>query len=313
MDIEQLIFLGLVFAVVTASTAAAGWLIERRRTRQRLDRLAGDTLAPRDDAAMPGWLRTLLRWIEPAGRLSTPEEGFEASALKRRFVQAGLRDASAPRTFFAIKTVLTLGLPLLMLLARHLSGGAGWQDGSLQLLVPLLLAATGYYAPNLLLARRIQQRQRELFEAFPDALDLMTVCVEAGLGIEAAMLRVADDIAIKSPVLAEEMRLLNLELRAGMDRPRALRNLAFRTGVDEIDGFATMMIQAERFGTSIAASLRIQSDLLRTRRRQRAEEAAAKIGLKLLFPLMFCIFPALLVVLVGPAGLQLVRALRSMG
>ena len=311
MDIEQLIFLGLVFVVVVAGTAGVALLLSGRRTRQRLDRLAGDRNAPPDTVALSGWIDAGLKWIEPAGRLSTPEEGFEASALKRRFVNAGLRSASAPNTFFALKTVLTLALPTLALAADLLDGAL--LQGQQQLLVPLLLAALGYYAPNAALAWRIRHRQRELFEAFPDALDLMTVCVEAGLGLEAAMIRVADDIAAKSPALAEEMQLLNLELRAGLDRPRALRNLAWRTGVEEIDSFATMMIQAERFGTSVATSLRIQSDLLRTRRRQQAEEAAAKIGLKLLFPLMFCIFPALLVVLIGPAGLQLIRALSSMG
>jgi len=137
----------------------------------------------------------------------------------------------------------------------------------------------------------------------------MTVCVEAGLGTEAALNRVAEDIQLKSPVLSEELRLVNLELRAGADRERALRNLAMRTGVDEVDGFVTMLSQAERFGTSIAASLRVHADMLRTRRRQRAEEAAAKIALKLLFPLIFCIFPSLLVVLLGPAMIQIYRVL----
>jgi len=152
-------------------------------------------------------------------------------------------------------------------------------------------------------------RQREIFEAFPDALDLMTVCVEAGLGTEAAMLRVADDLQLKSPVLADELHLVNLELRAGADRERALRNLAIRTGVEEVDGFVAMISQAERFGTSIAASLRVHAEMLRTRRRQRAEEAAAKIALKLLFPLIFCIFPSLMVVLMGPAMIQIYRVL----
>jgi tight adherence protein C len=129
------------------------------------------------------------------------------------------------------------------------------------------------------------------------------------LGTEAAMLRVADDLQLKSPVLADELHLVNLELRAGADRERALRNLAIRTGVEEVDGFVAMISQAERFGTSIAASLRVHADMLRTRRRQRAEEAAAKIALKLLFPLIFCIFPSLMVVLMGPAMIQIYRVL----
>jgi len=170
-------------------------------------------------------------------------------------------------------------------------------------------AALGYYLPNVVLSRLVFVRQREIFETFPDALDLMTVCVEAGLGVEAALNKVAEDIEHKSKVLGEELRLLGLELRAGVDRERALRNLAARTGVEEVDTWASMLIQADRFGTSIAAALRVHSDMLRTRRRQRAEEAAAKIALKLLFPLIFCIFPSLMLVLMGPAFIQIYRVL----
>jgi len=173
----------------------------------------------------------------------------------------------------------------------------------------LLAAALGYYLPNFLLRFAIDRRQLEIFEAFPDALDLMTVCVEAGLAMDAALLRVADEIGIKSPILAEELHLVTLELRAGLAKDRALRNLALRTGVEDVDALVAMLIQAERFGTSIADSLRVQSDQLRTRRRQRAEEAAAKIALKLLFPLIFFIFPSLLVVLMGPAFISIYRVL----
>jgi tight adherence protein C len=173
----------------------------------------------------------------------------------------------------------------------------------------LLAASFGYYLPNILLAKRIQHRQRDIFESFPDALDLMTVCVEAGLAMDAALLRVADEIGLKSPVLSDELHLVTLELRAGLPKERALRNLALRTGVEDVDALVAMLIQAERFGTSIADSLRVQSDQLRTRRRQRAEEAAAKIALKLLFPLIFFIFPSLLVVLMGPAFIQIYRVL----
>jgi tight adherence protein C len=171
------------------------------------------------------------------------------------------------------------------------------------------LAAIGYYLPNLVLARMVFLRQRELFENFPDAIDLMTVCVEAGLGLDAAMNKVAEEIRIKSKVLAEELHLVNLEMRAGRTREQALRNLALRTGVEEVEGLVTMLIQADRFGTSIAASLRVHSDMLRTKRRQKAEEAAAKIALKLLFPLIFFIFPSLLLVLLGPAFIQIYRIL----
>jgi tight adherence protein C len=146
-----------------------------------------------------------------------------------------------------------------------------------------------------------------VFENLPDAIDLMMVCIEAGLGLDAAIARVAQEMRLKSDLLADELHLVGLELRAGSTRERALRNLALRTGVEEVDGLVTMLVQADRFGTSIADSLRVHADMLRTRRRQRAEEAAAKIAVKLLFPLIFCIFPSLMLVLLGPAFIAIYR------
>jgi tight adherence protein C len=175
--------------------------------------------------------------------------------------------------------------------------------------VLLLTAAIGYYIPNAVLSRLVFLRQREVFETFPDAADLMLVCVESGLGLDAALLRVADEIRIKSRVLAEELHLLNLEIRAGAGREKALRNLALRTGVEEVGTFVTMLVQTDRFGTSIGEALRVFSDELRTKRKLRAEELAAKIPLKLLFPLIFFIFPSLLLVLLGPAFIQVYRIL----
>ena len=245
---------------------------------------------------------------KPLAKLSTPEEGFEGSALRRRFINAGIRNAAAPAAYFGAKTVLAVGLPLLTFVALTLFTHSAAKGNAL-LFWLLLAAAVGYYLPNLVLSRLIFLRQREIFENFPDALDLMTVCMEAGLGTEAALNRVADDMVHKSEVLSDEMRLVNLELRAGAPRERALRNLAIRTGVEEVDGFVSMIIQAERFGTSIAQSLRVHADMLRTRRRQKAEEAAAKIALKLLFPLIFFIFPSLMLVLMGPAMIQIYRVL----
>jgi len=272
--------------------------------RQRLQVLAG---TPGAEPAGGRWLERMAQLTRPISQLSAPEEGFERSSIKLRFANAGIRNPAAPAAFFGIKTLLTLGLPLGAFAVIALTGATTKGNNLMMLL--LLLAAIGYYLPNLVLNNLVAKRQREIFENFPDALDLMTICVEAGLGTEAAMVRVAEDLQFKCPSLADEMRLVNLELRAGGDRERALRNLSIRTGVEEVDGFVSMINQAERFGTSIATSLRIQSDLLRTRRRQRAEEAAAKIALKLLFPLIFCIFPSLMVVLMGPAMIQIYRVL----
>ena len=305
MNLIQLGFLALIFVLVVATVLGATTLLNPNTLRQRLSALAEDS-PPQDrqKGRLVHWIAKLTR---PISRLSTPGEGFEKSSIKLRFAHAGIRNATAPTAFFGLKTLLTLGLPLLGFVALTLTGTP--LKGHNFLFFMLALSALGYYGPNLVLSHWVMVRQREVFESFPDALDLMTVCVEAGLGTEAAMMRVAEDLQFKSPALADEMRIVNLELRAGAVRERALRNLAIRTGVEEVDGFVTMISQAERFGTSIAASLRVHADMLRTRRRQRAEEAAAKIALKLLFPLIFCIFPSLMVVLMGPAMIQIYRVL----
>ena len=301
----QWVLLALVFVVVMAAVSGLLLLLWPNQAQQRLRRLVADSRPEPERGSR--WVKVVADMTRPLSALAAPEEGFEKSSVKLKFVHAGLRNPSAPTAFFGIKVVLTLGLPMLGMALLSLTGSQ--VKGNNLLLVLLALAALGYYAPNLVLNSMMGARQLEIFENFPDALDLMTVCVEAGLGTEAAMIRVAEDMQFKSPALADEMRLVNLELRAGADRERALRNLAMRTGVDEVDSFVTMINQAERFGTSVATSLRIQADLLRTRRRQKAEEAAAKIALKLLFPLIFCIFPALMVVLMGPAMIQIYRVL----
>ena len=302
-------FLALVFLTVSAMVMGMALLLRPDGTRERLRALSdppqpGNRLAARLPA-----LPALARWVAPLSGLAAEEGGPATSDLQRRLAHAGIGHASAPTLFLGGKSLLTLALPVLALLP--MTASTPQASGSGRLLALLLCAAVGYYGPNVWLHRRIAQRQRDIFEAFPDALDLMTVCVEAGLGTDTALLRVADDIGLRSPALAEELRRVNLELQAGGERSRALRHLAMRTGVEEVESFVAMVNQAERFGTSIATSLRIHSATLRTRRRQRAEEAAAKIALKLLFPLMVCIFPALMVVLVGPAFLQLTRGLLS--
>jgi tight adherence protein C len=209
--------------------------------------------------------------------------------------------------FFGAKTLLALFLPMLAYSSLVLSGDRlGTQSYVVALFVS---AALGYYLPNVVLRRLVAWRQREIFENFPDALDLIIVCIEAGLGMDAALIKVADELRHKSQALSDELHLVTLELRAGASKEDALRNLAVRTGVEDVDALVTTLIQAERFGTSIADSLRVHADALRTKRRQRAEEKAAKIALKLLFPLIFCIFPSMLVVLLGPAFLRVYRVL----
>lgn len=302
MTIGQLGFLLLVFVAVFGAAASALILARPNAVRQRLQSLAPAEVPL---ANRTSWVDRVARLSRPLARLSVPEEGWDKSVLRTRFMHAGIRSPSAPLLYLSLKTLLAVGMPVLaygVAFARHQQLSF---NGELALL--LLAAAIGYYAPNLVLARLVQSRQLEIFENFPDALDLMTVCMEAGLGLEAALNRVADDIQYKSRILSEELKLVGLEIRAGAERQRALRNLAARTGVEEVETWVAMMIQTDRFGTSLAASLRIHSDMLRTKRRQRAEEAAAKVAVKLLFPLVLCIFPATMVVLTGPAVIQIVR------
>jgi tight adherence protein C len=304
MSAAELGFVVLVFVASAALVLLVGQLAARNPAKERAQRLAaGDA----QNAKRRPWIEFLARGTRPLARFSESDTGTRTSALRQRLLHAGLRHPQATTAYYGTKTLLALALPLLAFAAQLLLSTP--LQGNRLLLMLVWAAALGYYLPNVALARMVFLRQREVFESFPDALDLITVCVEAGLGIEAALARVAEDMQHRSRVLSAEMQLVGLELRAGAPREQALHNLALRTGVDEVDGFVSMLIQAERFGTSIAASLRVHSDMLRSRRRQRAEEAAAKISLKLLFPLIFCIFPSLLVVLMGPAMILIHRVL----
>jgi tight adherence protein C len=307
MNILQMGFLAFVFFAVLGGAVGVMRLSTRSAVQGRIDNLSKDGAASGGRPGHKPLIEHIVKLTSPLAKLSLPDDNWERSAIRTRFIMAGFRHPSAPVIFFAAKTLMALLLPLLLFMA--LSSIGKQQDTNMLLLYLLGAATLGTYLPNLVLRQAIARRQNEVFESFPDALDLMTICVEAGLGVDAALARVATEIGLSSPVLSEEMTLVTLELRAGGTKEKALRNLALRTGVEDVDALVSMLIQAERFGTSIAASLRIQSDLLRTKRRMRAEETAAKIGLKLLFPLIFFIFPALLVVLMGPAMLQIYRVL----
>lgn len=306
MTTLQIIYLTVVFVAVSMVAMVILFQLGPRPVRQRLDQLSG-TEGAAAEPGVPAWIQRVVKLSGPLARLSLPAGGWEKSRLRIRFMNAGYRNSSAPVLFFAAKTLLTLALPGLLVLYAGVAGTAFKPNMFLLLLVAL--AALGYFLPNVLLERKIVYRKREVFESFPDAIDLMTVCVEAGLGLDAAISRVGEEMRLKSPTLAEELHLVNLELRAGGTRERALRNLALRTGVEEVDALVAMLVQADRFGTSVADSLRVHSDSLRTKRRLRAEETAAKIPVKLLFPLIFCIFPSMLLVLLGPAFISIYRAL----
>lgn len=297
--------LGAAFVAVFGFVYSVGGLLGRDRgVRDRLHEVAGRTaLEGAPDASK--WRKRVARAARPMAKLAAPKEEEEIGRVRARFMNAGFREESAPIIYFGAKTLLAIALPLLLVFFGDLRE---WK-GNLPLVGLLGSAAFGYYLPNVILARLTERRQRELFESFPDALDLLIVCVESGLSLDAAIARTAAEIPVRSRHLADELSLVGMELRLGATRERALRNLATRTGLDEIASFVAMMLQADRFGTSIGDSMRVQADSLRVRRRQRAEEMAAKIPLKMLFPLIFCIFPSLLLVLMGPAMIQIYRTL----
>ncbi|TKC92595.1 type II secretion system F family protein [Trinickia terrae] len=312
MKIEQIVLLGLTFVIVFGTALKMLTLLQPDPLKRRLDQLGAGPATPGAAPDENAWIERVAEVSKHVAKLSLPKEDWDRSALRVRFMNAGLRTSSAPAIYFAAKTVLAIALPLIVLLTAASRFDANQR--LLLLLVLLFASALGFYLPNFVLTRMVKQRQRALFEALPDALDLTTVCVEAGLAIDAAMMRVTEEIGVRSPDLRDELELMLLELRAGASREKALRNLALRTGVEDIDTLVAMMVQADRFGTSIGDSLRVFTDNLRTKRRLRAEELAAKIALKLLFPLIFCIFPTLMVVLLGPAMINIFRLLLpSMG
>ncbi len=318
MTSATLIFAALVFAVVLTLSLAviSRWLPDPGRDRlARLTELNAHDGGPGGQAS--AWQRAearllaALTWIGPWTAGLSGGEGDTPSALRLRFGHAGWRSPVARQIYFVSKTVLTVLLPALI---WSVLNAQGWPANTmLRMVLVVAAAAAGYYLPEAVLSLRIRRRQRELMHAFPDALDLLRLCVQAGLGLDAAIERVGREMRHARPVLSEEFALTGLALRAGSSRAEALRNLSQRVGLKDIDALVSMLIQADRFGTSVSESLTVYADALRTQRRLRAEEAAAKLPVKLLFPLIFCVFPALLTVLLGPVVIMLARQFVKVG
>lgn len=309
MPITTILLFAATFAIVFGAVWVAMSVMRPSTVQRRLGQIQREIpdAVPQDDNRE--WLRQIERLARPLAQLSLPKEGWENSALRTRFIHAGWRAPEAIPFYFGVKTLLAAGLPMILWPALVGRFDASQQSEFMTLLFGS--AVIGFYLPNFVLRFKVKRRQRDIFESFPDSLDLIMVCVEAGLGLDAAILRVVEEMRTARPAMAEEYELLTLELRAGLPREKALRNLAARTGVEDVSMLVAMLIQADRFGTSVADSLRVHSDMLRTKRHMLAEERAAKIGTKILFPLIFCIFPSLFVVLLGPAAIQVITALRS--
>ncbi|HEV8427399.1 MAG TPA: type II secretion system F family protein [Pyrinomonadaceae bacterium] len=241
---------------------------------------------------------------EPLNRI-VPISALEALKLQKKMLQAGYRSPDAAMAFRAVQISLTLAVPSIVMTVCFLF------DGSLNsfLVLSLLGAGIGFYLPRLVLSKIITNRQLRITWGLADALDLLVVAVEAGLGLNAALNRVGDELKNNHPDLHNELDIVNLEIRVGRSREEALRNLAERTGVEDIRSFVALLIQADRYGSSIAKAVRIFAESLRTKRRQRAEQASQKAALKLIFPLTACLFPVIILVILAPAVLNIIDLL----
>jgi len=245
--------------------------------------------------------------IETLGQRRVDAGYKDVSGLRLRLMQAGYPNASAVPIFLGVRIFLPA---VLVIVSVALFPALGYPLAGTMLLTSWF-GIFGYVAPSFRVNMRRKARQKQMQKALPDALDMLVVCVEAGLGLNQALVRVSEEIDRISSVLSEQLTMVNLEIRAGTARDEALRNLGDRTGLDDIKSLVAMLIQTDRFGTSIAQALRVHADSLRTKRRQRAEEAAAKTTIKLVFPLVLFIFPAMFVVILGPALIQILQALRG--
>ena len=291
-----------LLAFVFGSTLVGGAaLLLLPRREAAIDRRLLELTAREFEPAKPRF-QSLIGLFKKIGE-KMPRSPKELGTLRLRLVQAGYRRDEALTIFFGIRVLFAVALFLLFsssLLARP------------NTLMALGGLALGYLLPGMALARLAKRRAHRIRLSLADALDLLVVSVEAGLGLDQALTRVGTELAFAYPELADELKLINLELRAGKPRAEALRNLADRTGVDDLSSLVTMLIQTDKFGTSVAQSLRVYSETLRTKRRQRAEEAAAKTGVKMVFPLVLCIFPSIWVVTIGPAAIKFMTVLFPM-
>ena len=280
-------------------TAGAMALMPRRASAidRRLEELMLDS-SREEQEARPRF-KSLVSMLKRVGE-KAPRSPKELGPLRLRLVQAGYRRDEALTIFFGIR--VSFALILFSILSSSMFGRPN-------MMVALAGLGFGYLLPGMVLARKAKARAHRIRLSLADMLDLLVVSVEAGLGLDQALSRVGLELAFAYPELSDELRLINLELRAGKARSEALRNLADRTGVDDLSSLVTMLIQTDKFGTSVAQSLRVYSETLRTKRRQRAEEAAAKTGVKMVFPLVFCIFPAIWVVTIGPAAIRFITVL----
>jgi tight adherence protein C len=298
----------LTFLTVAFIVLAIYLVITRKsREEQRLEKLlpASKATGQNKPKLLEGAGNSFItRFVKPLDNITAAKPGAMNKSIRLRLIQAGWRSNAAYYNFIAARVLLGVLLPLSYLVSRF------FFTFSLQvILLCLLLVIIGFGLPDTILGFAMRARQGRILRALPDALDLMVVCVEAGLGLDMTFRRVGEEIRPLGRDLSDEFHLTNLEIRAGKPRNECFKNMSLRTGVSEINNLMTILIQTSRFGTSLAKALRVHSDAMRIKRRQIAEEKAAKSTVKLIFPLVFFIFPAIFVVLVGPGVIRIIRVL----
>jgi tight adherence protein C len=299
----QLIFASIVALAVILFAYAILYLLSALfgRERARVDEQV-NSAREAGERQTQSWLAVV---SAPIARIAVPKQQKEFNKTKARLSYAGYRSDNAVGVFYAIKLVAMLGLPIIIF------GAASFIPGLTQFQVILAAwagAAIGVIVPNRILASQVAARQKRLRDGFPDALDFLVVCSEAGLGLDAAIKRVADELVVSHPELADELRLVGSEMRVGIDRGQCLRNLVIRNGVEDLRGFVATLSQAMRFGSSVSETLRIYAEEFRDKRMQRAEEVAAKLPIKMIFPLALCLLPAFMIIALGPSVITVYRA-----
>jgi tight adherence protein C len=303
-ELARLLFISVVgfSAVLAASAVMLLMLGLQDPVQRRLALIKRGHLGNTTGQEAPGNLQLLL---ERVGQRFASSESAQASATQTLLTHAGYRSASAVQMYWAVRLMLPLLLVGVALLLLPLIPKVSLTIG---LLLVVMAAGIGWLLPALYVGKRKQARQNRLRAAFPDALDLMVVCVESGLALPTTIERVAEEMSVSQVELAEELALVNAQIRAGISSTEALKQLAVRTGLDDVQGLVSLLAQSIRFGTSVADTLRIYADEFRDRRTQAAEEAGAKIGTKLIFPLIFCLWPSFFLVAIGPALIGVMKA-----
>jgi tight adherence protein C len=247
------------------------------------------------------------KFFRKIGKHASPAQAADYSAARLPFLRAGIRGDNTIAVFWGVKIFLVIALPLAFMALR--SSILHTLNFQVTLALLVFCALLGFYLPDVYINRRSESRRAKILQALPDALDLMVICVEAGMGLDSAINKVAEEMRISCIELSDELQLMNFELRAGKQRTDALKNLALRTNLDEISSLTTLLVQTDKFGTSMADALRVYSDSYRTQRYQKAEEMAAKLPVKMVIPLIFFIFPSLFLVILGPAAINIYRVL----